>query len=158
MQKSLDHHIESKHDLKYESLLDRKFLAFQVELAELANETRCFKFWSEKPSSDKDVILEEYVDGVHFLLSIGIEYGFETESVYTYPEVKAVEKEGLVYAFFEVTNALAELRHDSTFQAYKAFFQSYLRLGGSLGFQEDEILDAYLKKNEVNYQRQENGY
>ena len=77
VQQALDQHIEEKHELQNEDLFARKVLALLVELGELANETRCFKFWSIKPSSEKSVILEEYVDGIHFILSLGIECGFQ---------------------------------------------------------------------------------
>jgi len=78
MQYALDTHIEEKHGLK-EDLFNRKMLALLVELGELANETRCFKFWSLKAASEKAVILEEFVDGVHFILSLGLESGFRYE-------------------------------------------------------------------------------
>ena len=77
MQKALDQHIEEKHELQQEDLFNRKVLALLVEVGELANETRCFKFWSVKPSSEKSVVLEEFVDGIHFILSLGIECGFQ---------------------------------------------------------------------------------
>lgn len=77
MQKALDSHIESQHGLQNEDLFERKVLALLVEIGELANETRCFKFWSVKPSSERNVILEEFVDGVHFILSLGIECGYD---------------------------------------------------------------------------------
>src|SRR5688500_20051556 len=50
-----------------------KCLALLVELGELANETRCFKFRSKKPRNDDSVLLEEYVDNRHFRLSLGLE-------------------------------------------------------------------------------------
>jgi dimeric dUTPase (all-alpha-NTP-PPase superfamily) len=81
MQKALDTHIEDKHSLQDEDLFERKVLALLVEIGELANETRSFKFWSVKPSSAKEVILEEFVDGVHFILSLGIECGYEAEQI-----------------------------------------------------------------------------
>lgn len=39
-----------------------------MEFGELANETRCFKYWSIKPMSDKEVILEEYIDCLFMIL------------------------------------------------------------------------------------------
>ena len=47
-------------------------MALLVE-RELANETRSFKFWSTKGPSANEIILEEYVDSIHFLLSLLIE-------------------------------------------------------------------------------------
>jgi len=47
LQKQLDEHIEKKHPRKEgEDRLSKKILALQVELGELSNEWRGFKFWS----------------------------------------------------------------------------------------------------------------
>src|SRR5690625_3503887 len=76
MQQKLDTYIKDNHNLENENLFDKKILALLVELGEIANETRCFKFWSTKEPNSIDIILEEYVDNIHFLLSIGLEKGF----------------------------------------------------------------------------------
>ena len=77
LQKELDDRIAKEHDLQPKKLLKEKMLALLVEIGELANETRCFKYWSNKPASEREVILEEYVDGLHFILSIGIDLGID---------------------------------------------------------------------------------
>ena len=77
MQAGLDQHIELKHGLQSENLVERKILALLVELGELANETRCFKFWSLKGPADQETILMEYVDGIHFILSLANDHGFK---------------------------------------------------------------------------------
>jgi dimeric dUTPase (all-alpha-NTP-PPase superfamily) len=78
LQSELDSHIENEHPRQEgTSRHHEKVLALLVELGELANETRCFKFWSHKPASEKAVVLEEFSDGIHFLLSIGLENGIE---------------------------------------------------------------------------------
>ena len=56
----LDKHIQSNHNLRYEDIFEELKLALAVEMGELANEVRCFKFWSFKLPSEKSVILEEY--------------------------------------------------------------------------------------------------
>ena len=73
IQDTLDRRIFENHDVTREDTTIRRILALLVEVGELANETRCFKFWSSKAPSEKAVILEEYVDGIHFLLSLGID-------------------------------------------------------------------------------------
>ena len=73
IQDTLDRRIFENHDVTREDTTIRRILALLVEVGELANETRCFKFWSSKDPSEKAVILEEYVDGIHFLLSLGID-------------------------------------------------------------------------------------
>src|SRR5690625_2371786 len=46
-QKKLDERIVKEKGLEGKDLLDKKILALQVELGEIANEFRGFKFWSE---------------------------------------------------------------------------------------------------------------
>lgn len=69
-QKKLDVFIHKKHKLTYKKIFMETKLALFVELAELANEIKCFKFWSIKGSASKEKILEEYVDGLHFITSL----------------------------------------------------------------------------------------
>lgn len=153
MQQQLDQHIEEKHPIGKEKLFESKYLALLVELGELANETRCFKFWSTKSPSHKDIILEEYVDGLHFILSLGIEKGFRYESSDNDPST------GTATDQFNFLFSQCVLFHeDSTHTNYTNLFRSFLQLGSILGFDEEAIMDAYKKKNDKNYLRQEQGY
>ncbi|UTR11332.1 dUTP diphosphatase [Evansella sp. LMS18] len=158
MQKKLDNYIETKHGLKNEQLLERKLLAFHVELAELANETRCFKFWSEKGPSPEEVILEEYVDGIHFILSVGLEQGFQGENDYDFPVIERKEGPELVPYFYQVIDAVSRHQKEATRLSFRGLFGAYLQTGAALGFTEEQILAAYYNKNEVNHERQNQGY
>ncbi|WP_280770104.1 dUTP diphosphatase [Salipaludibacillus daqingensis] len=158
MQKELDNYIETKRQLKDESLLERKLLAFQVELAELANETRSFKFWSDKDPSPREVILEEYVDGIHFLLSVGIEYGYDEELNIDFLNPMSATNSDIVDTFFQIMEDILLVRKDEKKINYEKLFQNYLMLGAKLGFSSEAIEKAYMQKNEVNHQRQDNGY
>ncbi|WP_078595092.1 dUTP diphosphatase [Evansella clarkii] len=158
MQKKLDDYIETKHGLQNEQLLERKLLAFHVELAELANETRCFKFWSEKGPSPEDVILEEYVDGIHFILSVGLEQGFQEENNYNFPIIEKKEGAELVQYFYKVIDAVSRHQKEATRLSFRELFDAYLHTGAALGFTEEQILAAYYNKNEVNHERQNQGY
>ncbi|MFE8696960.1 dUTP diphosphatase [Cytobacillus sp. FJAT-53684] len=155
MQKGLDQHIESKHQLEKEDLFDRKILALLVELGELANETRCFKFWSLKESSPKPIILEEYVDGVHFILSLGLECGFDQEEDYRTDLLKA---ESVNDQFLLIFDQISKFRTSRSVHDFKALVCAYLHLGELLGFSSEETEQAYIDKNEVNYERQQQGY
>ena len=155
MQKGLDQHIEEQHQLTETDLFDRKVLALLVELGELANETRCFKFWSLKGPSASQVILEEFVDGIHFILSLGLESGYEDKfelSPYIGQEVD------LTTQFITIYKVVGEFQASRSFEGFQTLFQSYLYLAALLGFSNSEIEQAYIEKNEVNYQRQQQGY
>lgn len=155
MQKELDRHIEKQHALENEDLFERKILALLVELGELANETRCFKFWSLKPPSEQATILEEFVDGVHFMASLGIECSFDTID-----EVKSVtdDKATINEQFLKVYEAVHAFRIAKTKETYISMLQAYLLLANLLGFKDEDIKRAYISKNEVNYKRQQTGY
>lgn len=83
LQKELDDYIlEQKNlNLTQRELMTDTLLALQVEVSELANSIRSFKHWSSKGPEKKEVILEEYVDVLHFFLSIGNQLGFKTEDI-----------------------------------------------------------------------------
>ncbi|MBY7143200.1 dUTP diphosphatase [Virgibacillus sp. NKC19-3] len=153
MQEQLDNYIEEKHDLRKRDVFQEKCLALLVELGELANETRCFKFWSEKPRNEKSIILEEYVDGTHFILSLGIEKGYQYDG-----RELGITVRNETEQFNHVFEACTIFKQDPTEENYVRLFESYIQLGGLLGFTEADIQDAYLKKNEVNYARQDQGY
>ena len=75
LQKELDEDSAQRHNGSYESTKDKRLLALLVEFGEFANETRCFKYWSLKPMSEKEVVLDEYADAMHCFLSLGIPLG-----------------------------------------------------------------------------------
>ncbi|WP_245613665.1 dUTP diphosphatase [Alkalihalobacterium bogoriense] len=153
LQKQLDDRIMKEHHLTGQNVVAEKMLALQVELGELANETRCFKYWSVKPPAPQDVILEEYVDGIHFILSIGLDCGYTSVNV----QMEATKTQ-IVTLFQQVFDDITKFNQSQSQETYKQLFQTYLQLGQALGFSEKNIEKAYLQKNEVNHQRQDEGY
>lgn len=153
MQKQLDDYIENNHEVQSKDLFDKKILALLVEVGELANETRCFKFWSTKPKSETPIIIEEYVDGLHFILSLGLIKGFNYES-----NIDSSDKSDLTVLFNQVFEKTIAFKNKKSGASYQQLFQTYLELGQALGFNELSIQTAYHDKNKVNYERQDEGY
>lgn len=153
MQRGLDSYIQQQRDEQSDVFLE-KGLALLVELAELANETRCFKFWSLKGPSENTIILEEYVDSIHFLLSLGIEKGFDTLTTWPEGEVKGE----LTQLFLKTSTAIHRFLDALTIDTYKDVWVHYGAIAKQLGFTNEEIIDAYIAKNEENYKRQNTGY
>ncbi|MCM3711788.1 dUTP diphosphatase [Sporosarcina luteola] len=153
MQRQLDAYIQ-KNQFVTEDVFKEKGLALLVELAELANETKCFKFWSSKGPSERNVILEEYVDSIHFLLSLGIEK--ELDSLEVWP---IVEVDGdLTELFLQTVNAIQEFLVATDMQSYKNIWIHYGAIANRLEISYEEIMKAYVDKNEENYKRQQTGY
>ncbi|MBQ9458028.1 MAG: dUTP diphosphatase [Bacilli bacterium] len=153
LQAALDQEIAEKHGIDYPSTFSRRLLSLLVELGEFANETRCFKYWSLKGPGPKERILDEYADGLHFLLSLGIPLG-----VSQYKHYFKVEEKDLTEALLTVYANAVELRKNYTPEQYAKTFGSYLNLIPLFDYSVLEVGEAYLKKLGVNHQRQEEKY
>ena len=153
MQRALDTYIQKNHQTN--DTFTERGLALLVELSELANETRCFKFWSTKGPSADDVILEEYVDSIHFLLSLGIEKGFDGLEKWPAGEN---EEQNLTKVFIQTGKSIYTFLDSLTYEDYQDIWVQYGVIANRLGFTEDQIIQAYIDKNEENYARQRNGY
>lgn len=169
-QKKLDEHIEKAKGLEGQNLLDKKILALQVELGELANDWRGFKYWSENQEpnmhelgldeegalTDKNPLLEEYVDCLHFILSIGNEIRFTSFGLIG----KHQGFDNVTDNFLDVFNFVNYfyVKRDNSSLIYSLIFDSFLELGNALSFTTEQIEQAYFAKNEENHRRQENGY
>jgi len=177
-QKKLDDRIVEEKGLQGVNLLDEKILALQVELGELANEHRGFKFWSEnqtaitlaarKTGNGKgetyNPLLEEYVDCLHFILSIGLEIGirpdelkdlhiWNADGVSQFNSLFAYASE--LYTFYwSVEYTKEEMK-----SKYINLLEGLLGLGiYGLGFTWEQIEQAYYDKNKINHERQDNNY
>ncbi|MCM3716007.1 dUTP diphosphatase [Alkalihalobacillus oceani] len=154
IQETLNNRIMTEHQLTQADLFQEQQLALLVELGELANETRCFKYWSRKQASERGVILEEYVDGLHFVLTLGLALGFR----YPQPLQSYVHQETLTGQFLVVMETTHRLQLAPTEENYHALMEAFLALGQQLGFSHEEIEAGYLAKNKVNHERQDVGY
>lgn len=154
-QSDLDGQIALNHGVTYEETKDKRLLALLVEIGEFANETRCFKFWSFKKPSAKAIIQDEYADGLHFFLSLGLILGISSYSYY----INRIEDN------FDLTNSLlalyvkiSKLKDEFTEDNYKEALNYFLSIFFNMGYSKEELFDCYLKKLEVNHNRQDNNY
>ncbi|MDW0112904.1 dUTP diphosphatase [Sporosarcina saromensis] len=153
MQKELDAYIQTNQEVRRD-VFQEKGLALIIELAELANETRCFKFWSTKGPSEKEIILEEYVDSIHFLLSLGIEKNLDTLDYWPDGEVSG----DLTSIFLQTISAIQQFILHSSMEHYINVWVHYAAIAKALDFGTKDIIHAYIHKNEENYKRQQTGY
>jgi dimeric dUTPase (all-alpha-NTP-PPase superfamily) len=177
IQAKLDAHIEKEHPRQPgEDRLAEKILALQVELGELANEWRGFKYWSKDqeprtevpvkyysggPTEIENWLLEEYVDCLHFILSIGLDLKLGGPYVIgTYKGPNIIRQFNFVYQ--DVSKLDVAINEDweegEIFEQYDELVRGFLGLGEMLGFTWDQVEQAYLAKNKVNHERQEYGY
>lgn len=155
IQAGLDQHIHTTMKVTYDSTFSERLLALLTEIGECANETRCFKYWSRKPASSPAVILEEYVDILHFILSFGVAFHFETVT----PADCGDDWPNSVSAGFVQLMAISVAFGQTPFRSiYARLLGGYLRLAAQLQLSEADIIQAYHQKNAINYARQASGY
>ncbi|MGF2716451.1 dUTP diphosphatase [Bacillus cereus] len=171
LQKVLDDRIVLEHPIQEkEDRLGKKFLALSVELYEWINELpETFKYWSNKKNKYEES-LKEYVDGLHFILSIGLEIGFDTtQDIHVHYPTALLGDETVVGALhqkFMLFNALINKTYvyvenpNKHFrnEAYKDMLSAYLKLGEEVGYRFEDVVKFYKDKNEVNHERQNNNY
>jgi dimeric dUTPase (all-alpha-NTP-PPase superfamily) len=180
MQKALDERIVKEKGLEGQDLLPQKILALQVELGELANEWRGFKYWSEdrEPRTKveigaydcsqggkwvvkgyKNPLLEEYVDCLHFILSIGLDHkvidqGWDFEL----GDQRATDIISGFTQLFATRWDWVDWEDEYWELDYFRGFELFVWLGEMLGFTWKQIEEAYMNKLAVNHQRQQTGY
>lgn len=159
-QRKLDFKIKNEKELLGVDLLQEKILAVYVELGELASELpQVFKFWSNK-QNDYDKALVEYVDCLHFLLSIGNDINYRTYTALKPIKLNTTTLDG----FLNVFDSIDIFKNGLTFddknarETYEVLFNTFLNLGVLLNFTNEQITNAYYSKNEINHERQDNGY
>lgn len=179
-QRKLDERIVKEKGLEGQDLLPMKILALQVELGELANEWRGFKFWSEDreprtveriyargsgktipPYIVTNPLLEEYVDCLHFILSIGLELGIDIEINFgTYVSLNVTQQ--FNFLFTDIAELFRSANEDwgqkLILDSCDEMCCSFIGLGEMLGFTWEQIEEAYYAKNQINHERQSDGY
>ena len=170
MQKELDERILDRFpELRNEDLLDKKILALQVEIGELAQNWRGFKFWSEdreprnycmacdipqvEAHDCHNPLLEEYVDCLHFILSIGLEIEADGEI-----RINPIRERFITEQFNQLFNKVGDFYRFSNKGNYFWIINLFIGLGEMLGFTWEQIETAYLEKNKINHQRQQENY
>ncbi|MEK5176312.1 dUTP diphosphatase [Heyndrickxia sp. FSL W8-0496] len=121
---------------------------------------------------DTNPLLEEYVDGLHFVLSIGLEnYSWYNELLPVNQGLRKtdpIKYENTIKQFnylFETLGYFMDccLDHEigttsEVEEQYENIVRMYLGLGEMLGFSWEQIEQAYMEKNAINHQRQNEGY
>ena len=114
--------------------------AYRVELGELLQEWKQFKFWKiNKGEIDREKMLEEWADCMHFALSLFIQ--------------EEIEEDISEYCSYLETYEIIE-------RCFNLYFvlENTLALGLKLGYTLEELEQAYWRKNKINWERIEGGY
>ncbi|AGJ90883.1 dUTP diphosphatase [Mycoplasma putrefaciens] len=151
----LDCYIASKKGfLVDQEILNKKIVAFLVELGEYANEERSFKYWSNKSQAALAIQLDEYIDCLHFLISIGNQINYDFDHF----NYQSLNFNNNLDAYFRIVNKLADFINNQTNDNYYQLLNSFLNISEVKNYTQEMIVNAYKIKNEVNFKRQDNNY
>ena len=158
MQKALNQNIlEEYGNEKY--TWDNLLHALFDELGELNHELKAKWCWWKKTQKpvDREKLLEEYVDCIHFGLCMILkrkgnleqDVAQIEEGYYTHIYHDIIYCDNIYLYFVQIVNPGCTAINR---------FINLLGLGYSLGFTFDTIYKAYIKKNKVNHERLKEGY
>ncbi len=138
------------------------------------NEYQCLKDLNHLMGMKKtNPLLEEYVDCLHFILSIGLELECTPIAI---DVIRKVSDSNIVNQFNTLFTEIPKVLHNISFlnqelpetmrysterlikTNYHLSFSLFIGLGEMLGFTWEHIEEAYYEKNEINHIRQSEGY
>jgi dimeric dUTPase (all-alpha-NTP-PPase superfamily) len=173
MQKALNALIIKEKGLQGQDLFRNTVLALHVEIGEMTNEWQGFKHWKTNPQP-KPKLLEEYIDCLHFFLSIAIQKGWEGAMYLCEDAIWEAKENGLdggitgliLELVYYLSKAQMEKPKPSGIMEYQTDeynFRTAWYLFVVLGlvgfdFTLEQIEAAYMEKNAINHKRQETGY
>ncbi|WP_338969420.1 dUTP diphosphatase [Spiroplasma endosymbiont of Labia minor] len=154
-QKKLDNYIENDLNIDKTLLQTKRQIALFVEFGEFLNEVRSFKFWSKKLPSEKNIQLEEYIDGLHFIVSIGNNIHFNFSN---FKYVEMTFEDNFDTATLKFLEIFVLFTKDNSLTNYQNLLNYFFAFANILKYSWKEIMNAYELKNQINYERKNNNY
>ena len=158
-QKKLDKAILKEAGFKEGEYPGKKIrVAYNVELGELAQEWKGFKYWKKtKGEVDRIKLIEEYADCLHFASSLANNTLDISSGSKRFLEIAIGKLGDIPKNYDKIENLLLDC-----FGTYSEtgiiILMQVLELGGALGFTWEEIEEAYFYKNNLNWERLAKGY
>ena len=151
--KKLDTIFHELYDNYNPDIIEKNIVELLVELGELANETRCFKYWSTKKPSEKSVIMDEYADCL--IMSL---YFCNMVDVNLEEEFPKVEINDIILQFKNLYSIVSQLKYPLDKTIIKEVLANVVNLGKLLEFSNEDIIDGCLLKINRNKTRFETGF
>ena len=152
--KKLDDIFMNKYMDTESSYYEKNCLELIVEIGELANESKCFKYWTVK-KPDKELVLEEFADTLLMIL-----YMFNTYNVDSVSTIDVDMSLNVLVEFNILIRMCTNLmnKEDINELYLKEIFTRLIHIGKLLGLNDNEIIDACYKKIIKNEERLSSDY
>lgn len=149
--KILDSHFDEKYLESEPLLFEKNCLELTVEIAEFANETKCFKYWTIKPMK-KEETLEECADVIMMLL-----YFYNHLNVSTL-NIKKIESSNILKDMNHIFYLSTTLMENCNKKVIDEIFGYLLGIASHLELEEEILINACNKKIDKVEQRLKEDY
>lgn len=129
----------AKNEILNTTRINQKILSFLRDLSEVALESRCYLFWEKEEPVNHQQLLENYLEGLTMLMSIG--YELRIDSIKNHTEIP--ENQDLYSLFFKIYQSILNVQKQYSSEDYQNTIDDYFTLGFKLGIDIDEIIDNY---------------
>ena len=123
-----------------------------VEISELANATRCFKYWSVK-KPNKEEVLEEYADCIMMILSFFTYYDLKLDE-----NISNINITNIFEMFNKIFEQASQMMYNGNEALIKEIFYDMLHLGKMLELKDFEIYNICYKKMNIVKERLDSNY
>ena len=152
--KKLDDIFMSKYMDTEDKLYEKNCLELVVELCELANESKCFKYWTVK-KPDRELVLEEFADCLLMVL-----YMFNTYDIDSVSTIDVDMSLNILEEFNVLIRMCTNLmsRDNINEMFLKEIFTRLIHIGSLLELNDNDIVEACYKKIIKNEERLSSDY
>lgn len=119
----------------------RKHLELHTKISQLADETKCYKYWIEEDKEiNKSVLFTKYLDCFSSIISIGIDKKYDTvEEISIKPNDYCLSDQFL-NLFIDLNDLIISPSEDH----YITLIEDFTSLGITLGYSEAQISESFL--------------
>ncbi|MGL5150666.1 MAG: dUTP diphosphatase [Clostridium sp.] len=141
VQKQINKDLTLDPNLNDYKLKARKSLHLHVKISDLANETKCFKYWvDENLIVNTDVVFKKYLSCLNQILSIGIDSNYDDiEKIKLKPNDYCLSDQFL-NLYIDINDLIISPSKDH----YITLFEDFISLGITLGFNNQDINEGLL--------------
>jgi len=131
----------------HKDFVKKNKLELLVEIGELANETRCFKYWSNKEVNN-DLVKEEYADCIIMSLCFFNYLNISLDEINYINDDKEI-----IDLFFDIYLLASNFSVNENKEIIKEILIKLINLGYKLGFTDEEIISSCLNKIKIDRER-----
>ena len=131
----------TKNEVLNTQRINKKILSFLHDLTEVSLDSRCYLFLEKEEAIDYKKLLEDYLEGLTMLMSIGYELRIDTIKNHT----EIPEKMNIEDLLFKIYHSILKVQSCYSSEAYQNTIDDYFTLGFKLGIKVEDILNNYGK-------------